>query len=205
MTGEEKKKAIDALKISAPVRVMTQEEFSDYIRAINQIIDYLEQDTVSKESYDHEYFLRKELEVKIAKLERQESALDKVRIEIEALPKVYPFVTHVNTYVKEDDVRRIIDKYKSKIGLSVQGKDPEVCIGNQMEKGEKEMTWGDIYDEFCKKFPDADVEDYRPACELFIPQLAKGIPNAIIVWLKDGSKVIYIAESESETNGRNSI
>ena len=90
MTGEEKQKAIDALKISAPVMAQTPEEFNDYIQTINQIIDYLEQDTVSKESYDHEYFLRKELEVKIAKLERQESALDKVRVEIEALPKVYP-------------------------------------------------------------------------------------------------------------------
>ena len=90
MTGEEKQKAIDALKISAPVMAQTPEEFNDYIQTINQIIDYLEQDTVSKESYDHEYFLRKELEVKIAKLERQESALDKVRVEIESLPKVYP-------------------------------------------------------------------------------------------------------------------
>lgn len=67
---------------------------------------------------------------------------------------------------------------------------------DQVEEGEKEMTWGDLYNEFCKKFPDADVEDYRPAVEVYIPQLAKGIPNAIIVWLKDGSKVIYIAESE---------
>lgn len=42
MTKEEKQKAIDALKISAPVRVMTQEEFSDYIQAINRIMDLLE-------------------------------------------------------------------------------------------------------------------------------------------------------------------
>ena len=76
---------------------------------------------------------------------------------------------------------------------------------DQVKEGEKEMTWGDIYNEFCKKFPNADVEDYRPAVEVYIPQLAKGIPNAIIVWLKDGSKVIYIAKSEGETNGRNSI
>lgn len=37
-----------------------------------------EQETVSKESYDHEYFLRKELEIKIAKLEQQEPILDKI-------------------------------------------------------------------------------------------------------------------------------
>jgi hypothetical protein len=43
----------------------------------------------------------------------QDSILDKVRAEIEALPKTYPFVNHFDTYVKEDDVKRIIDKYKA--------------------------------------------------------------------------------------------
>lgn len=37
---------------------------------------------------------------------------DKIRAEIEALPKTYPFINHIDTYVKEDDVKRIIDKYK---------------------------------------------------------------------------------------------
>lgn len=59
-----------------------------------------------------------------------------------------------------------------------------------------EMTYGDIYDEFCKKFPGAGVVDYRPATTMYMPLLVSGIPNAIIVWLKDGSKMIYIAESE---------
>ena len=58
------------------------------------------------------------------------------------------------------------------------------------------MTYSDIYDEFCKKFPNAEVKDYRPADEMYMHQILKGIPNAIIVWLKDGSIVIYIAESE---------
>lgn len=44
MTREEKQKAIDALKISAPVRAITQEEFYDYVQAINQIMDWLEQE-----------------------------------------------------------------------------------------------------------------------------------------------------------------
>ena len=37
--------------------------------------------------------------------------LDKIRAEIEALPKTYPFVNHYDMYVKEDDVKKIIDKY----------------------------------------------------------------------------------------------
>lgn len=55
------------------------------------------------------------------------------------------------------------------------------------------MTYGDIYEEFTKKFPNIDVEDYRPAIPMYVPQLLKGIPYAIIVSLKDGSEVIYIA------------
>lgn len=66
------------------------------------------------------------------------------------------------------------------------------------------MTYEEIYEEFCKKFPNAEVEDYRPAVEMHIPQLARGIPNAIIVWLKDGSEIIYIAKkSEVEVMNLN--
>ena len=63
------------------------------------------------------------------------------------------------------------------------------------------MTYGDIFNEFCKKFPKAKVEDYRPAMELYMPQISRGrgIPNAIIVCLKDGSKVIYIADIHRNT------
>ena len=39
--------------------------------ALDAAIKALEQETVSKESYDHEYFLRKELEMKVEKLKRQ--------------------------------------------------------------------------------------------------------------------------------------
>lgn len=35
--------------------------------------------------------------------------LDDVKSEIEALPKTYPFVNHIDTYVKEDDVLQILD------------------------------------------------------------------------------------------------
>lgn len=36
-----------------------------------------------------------------------------------------------------------------------------------------------------------DVEDYRPADPLFIPELKQPIPGAIILWLKSGEKIIY--------------
>ena len=48
MTPKEKQKAIDALKISAPIKAVTQEEFNDYIQTINQIIDWLEQEPTTK-------------------------------------------------------------------------------------------------------------------------------------------------------------
>jgi len=44
MTREEKQKAIDALKISAPVMAVTQEEFNDYIQTLNKIMNWLEQE-----------------------------------------------------------------------------------------------------------------------------------------------------------------
>lgn len=53
MTTEEKQKAIDVLKISAPVMAVTQEEFKDYIQTLNKIMDWLEQkpceDVISRE------------------------------------------------------------------------------------------------------------------------------------------------------------
>lgn len=44
MTKEERKKAIDALKISAPIMAVTQEEFNDYIQTLNKVMDWLEQE-----------------------------------------------------------------------------------------------------------------------------------------------------------------
>ena len=58
------------------------------------------------------------------------------------------------------------------------------------------MTYEEIYEEFCNKFPNAEIKDYRPADPMFVPQLMRGIPNAMIGWFKDGSKVVYIAEVE---------
>ena len=49
MTREEKKKAIDALKISAPVMVVTQEKFNDYIQTLNKVMNWLEQEPCEDE------------------------------------------------------------------------------------------------------------------------------------------------------------
>ena len=55
----------------------------------------------------------KDIDKAFKALEERDELLDKIKKEIEALPKTYPFVNHFNTYVKEDDVRKIIDKYRS--------------------------------------------------------------------------------------------
>ena len=85
MTREEKSKAIDALKISAPIMAVTQEEFKDYIQTLNKVMDWLEQEPI----------------------------LDKIRAEIEALPNANPSYTHTCDVVDREDVFDIIDEYKA--------------------------------------------------------------------------------------------
>lgn len=60
-------------------------------------------------------------------------------------------------------------------------------------------TYHDIYREFSKKFPDYEVDDYRPAdLSLIFKEVNCTIPNAIIVWLKTGEKLIYVSNEEGE-------
>lgn len=47
-----------------------------------------------------------------------EKVIKDIKAEIRVLPKTYPFVNHIDTYVKEDDVINIIDKH-------ISGKDQE--------------------------------------------------------------------------------
>ena len=42
---------------------------------------------------------------------RNGTPLDDIRKEINDLPKTYPFINHIDTYVKTDDVIRIIDRH----------------------------------------------------------------------------------------------
>jgi seryl-tRNA synthetase len=53
------------------------------------------------------------LETVSDRCEDKKHILNKIKAEIESLPKTYPFINHFDTYVKEDDVKRIIDKYKA--------------------------------------------------------------------------------------------
>ena len=84
---------------------MTREEA---INQLQHILNWTEHhDEIEIDAYDEEA-----IEYAIKALE-QEPVLDKIRAEIEVLPKTYPFVNHFDMYVKEDDVRQIIDKYKA--------------------------------------------------------------------------------------------
>lgn len=59
-------------------------------------------------------------------------------------------------------------------------------------------TYGDIYHEFKSKtgIPGSRINDFRPCIEMYgVPT----IPGAIVVWLNDGSRIIYIPEEN--TNG----
>ena len=63
MTIEEKKKAMDALRISTPIMAMTQEKFGDYIHSLNQVMDWLEQEPKTghwirwDEQKENDYFI----------------------------------------------------------------------------------------------------------------------------------------------------
>lgn len=52
------------------------------------------------------------------------------------------------------------------------------------------MKFKDIYDEFLQTFNLADdlVDDYRPFDPSFVGWTE---PKAIVVWMKNGSKVVY--------------
>lgn len=78
-------------------------------------------------------------------------------------------------------------------GLGFPSSDLVFCI-KESDKEVKEMTYGEIYEEFCNKFSNAEVNDYRPATPLYVDELNTTIPNAIVVWLNDGSKIIYVSE-----------
>ena len=80
---------------------MTKHE-ADVIGGLNMT------DQISNEAYK---------QIMIAAQEENEvgDVLSKIRAEITDMPKLYPFVNHIDTYVKEDDVLAIIDKYRNEV------------------------------------------------------------------------------------------
>ena len=54
----------------------------------------------------------------------------------------------------------------------------------------KELTYGEIFDNFLENCePKIHVEDYKPCIPIYgVPY----IPHAIVIWLADGTKIIYI-------------
>ena len=57
------------------------------------------------------------------------------------------------------------------------------------------MTYGDIRKKAGENI-NQNIVDYRPACGLYVEGMddCEQIPNAIVCWLENGDKVIYIAK-----------
>lgn len=56
------------------------------------------------------------------------------------------------------------------------------------------MTYGEIYKRFTEEtgIPEAAIEDYRPCVPIY------GVPpieRAIVIWLNNGDKLIYIPKT----------
>lgn len=65
------------------------------------------------------------------------------------------------------------------------------------------LTYGDIFDEFCKKFPNAEVDDFRPVAPIHVPEIPNGMAKSIVIWLKDGSRLIYTTKEQEKTDETN--
>ena len=121
MTREkiEKLPVIVAMMLSESVTADVNEKLHEKITEVcNLAIKALEQETVSKESYDHEYFLRKEFEIKIYELEHDKNeVLDKVRAEI-IENSIEDYKYHGcgtdELIIETSEVLDIIDKYNTK-------------------------------------------------------------------------------------------
>lgn len=56
------------------------------------------------------------------------------------------------------------------------------------------ITYGDIFKEFCESVNTGltdQIRDYRPCDPMFDVPF---IPGGILVWLKNGAKIIYISK-----------
>lgn len=88
---------------------------------LGKAIKALEQETVSKETYDHEYFLRKKMEAEIDHLRRHISKLE-TQITLEQEPRKGEWLRMSDLSEKEDDRYQCsycgnVVHYKSKMDL----------------------------------------------------------------------------------------
>lgn len=117
MTREEKQKAIDVLKISAPVMAVTQEEFNDYIQTLNKIMDWLEQepcaDAISREAVA-------EVLLKYAHSEVGKAFAEFLISQINALPPVTPKQTFEGM-TNGEVIQALFPKIKVKPLVGVKG------------------------------------------------------------------------------------
>ena len=64
-------------------------------------------------------------------------------------------------------------------------------------KDDNKLTYDMILREFKNKNPEIEIVDYRPCCELFGFSCIK---NAIVMWMKNGTKIVYKSEVEYEND-----
>lgn len=63
------------------------------------------------------------------------------------------------------------------------------------------MTYGEIYKQFLEetKMDRKIIEDYRPCVEMYgVPDM----PEGIVVWLKNGWRIIYIPPEKKECDNQ---
>ena len=83
-------------------------------------------------------------------------------------------------------------KYFIAIALAIGAAKEEKRDNN--DRGDTAVTWGDLYRQFKKEYPKADVIDFRPFVEGYLPRNRPGI----IVWLKNGDVLVYIPKAQRE-------
>lgn len=105
MTNEEAKKYIKSKMCNDCGVYLGGGKCSDNCKVI-EAINTLEQEPKSEWQQDHEILK--------AYSDGANDMLDKIEAVIEEMPKTYPFVNHIDAYVKVDDIKKILDEYSTK-------------------------------------------------------------------------------------------
>lgn len=157
MTREERKKAIDALKISTPIMAMTQEEFNDYIQTLNEVMDWLEQepceDCISRQAViEQTYNWSKDEFLRVT------NPFDYLRKRINSLPSVKPQEPILEKIRAEIDIARFIDK-DTKLCKNANASGLEVAL-QIIDKYRGEVDCRDCKAEYecyyCKKYEESE-------------------------------------------------